>query len=168
MGKIIFAEKLETKILKALYDVSDPEIASISIVDLGMLESVIVSDSDITIHLIPTFVGCPALDIIRKNVEKELLPIAEDKRLNVQFIHNIPWTSNRITEDGRLRLKEFGIAPPPRYLPEDGSWEVNCPYCDSVYTAVENLFGPTACRSIFYCKNCKNPFEAMKLLSEDM
>lgn len=157
---------LRVLILEALADVRDPEIDSVSIIDLGMIENVICeSAEDVTVQMIPTFLGCPALEIIRSNVKQALEDSLQLEGTKVEFLKHPHWTSERITEQGRERLKEFGIAPPPRKLSMIGPWEVNCPYCDSAYTTMENIFGPTACRSILYCHTCKNPFEAMKPIS---
>lgn len=156
---------LNNKIIAALHTVKDPEIDSISVIDLGMLENVRLEDEEVTIELLPTFMGCPALDIIKKNVIAAVSGIESVRQVNVKFLLHPPWTSDRVSEHGRERLKEFGIAPPPRHVAETGEWQVDCPYCGSAYTTMENLFGPTACRSILYCKACKNPFEAMKPVS---
>jgi ring-1,2-phenylacetyl-CoA epoxidase subunit PaaD len=149
-------------ILATLHSVKDPEITSISIVELGMLERIEVDSSTLKVYLLPTFLGCPALEIIKTNVQKALSGFDEFTSIQVEFLLSPPWTSDRITEEGRRQLLEFGIAPPPTFLNETGEWKVDCPYCGSTYTTLENLFGPTACRSILYCKGCKNPFEAMK------
>ncbi|MBU8878663.1 phenylacetate-CoA oxygenase subunit PaaJ [Bacillus sp. FJAT-29790] len=159
---------MKSVVLIALNNVKDPEIEAISIVDLGMVEKVDVSGKSVLIELLPTFMGCPALDIIRKNVVQEMNKLNLFDKIDVQFIYHPPWTSDRITNDGRVHLKEFGIAPPPKQISETGEWHVDCPYCDATYTTIENLFGPTACRSILYCKSCKNPFEAMKPVSTMM
>lgn len=158
-------EKLtEESVLKALYSVMDPEIPSVSIVDLGMLHDVKVSGTKVEVFLIPTFLGCPALDIIKGNTMKAIEAIGAFTEIVVDFVYSEVWTTDRISETGRIRLKEFGIAPPPRQL-EAGGWEVDCPFCGSAYTTLDNIFGPTACRSILYCRSCKNPFEAMKPVS---
>lgn len=162
------SEKWAKTVIDALHKVKDPEIDSISIVDLGMVEKVEVSGCSVIIKLLPTFMGCPALDIIRRNVVSEMDKLKVFDRIDVQFIYHPPWTSDRVTDEGRKSLKEFGIAPPPRLISEKGEWHVDCPYCGSTYTTIENLFGPTACRSILYCKSCKNPFEAMKPVSTMM
>lgn len=156
---------LEKDVLAALHTVSDPEIDTVSIVDLGIVEDVSFEGDNVSITLLPTFLGCPALDIIKKNVEIAVGNIQEINSVKVSFIKNPPWTSDRITEAGKEGLKEFGIAPPPKQLESDGSWSVDCPYCGSAYNTLENIFGPSACRSILYCKSCKNPFEAMKPIS---
>ncbi|MBO8177861.1 MAG: phenylacetate-CoA oxygenase subunit PaaJ [Bacillus sp. (in: Bacteria)] len=156
---------IKQKVYELLDTVQDPEIDSVSIVDLGMVEDVTVNDHEVIIKLLPTFIGCPALDIIRNNVENAVINIDGICHCTVEFIYHPPWTSDRITDRGRERLKEFGIAPPPKQRGPNGEWYVDCPYCGSTYTTLENLFGPTACRSILYCKQCKNPFEALKPVS---
>lgn len=156
---------LKDQILGALEKVKDPEIDTVSILDLGMVEEITVENNDITIKLLPTFIGCPALNIIQKNIENAIKAIEDVCKVKVQFINHPAWTSDRITQKGREGLKAFGIAPPPRLMDSDGSWHVDCPYCGSTYVTMENIFGPTACRSILYCKSCKNPFEAMKPIS---
>ena len=161
-------QEKEKSVMKALQKVKDPEIDSISIIELGMVKKVEVNGDSVLIELLPTFMGCPALDIIRKNVVDSIAELTSIKEIDVQFIYHPPWTSDRVSDEGRLRLKEFGIAPPPKMITETGEWQVDCPYCDSTYTTIENIFGPTACRSILYCKSCKNPFEAMKPVSTIM
>jgi ring-1,2-phenylacetyl-CoA epoxidase subunit PaaD len=156
---------LRDKIIEAMQAVKDPEIDSVSIIELGMLEELEIDPDRVLIKLLPTFMGCPALDIIKNNVVKAVSSINGVEKVDVKFIFHPPWTSDRVTELGREKLKEFGIAPPPRHMPETGEWQADCPYCGSTYTTMENLFGPTACRSILYCKSCKNPFEAMKPVS---
>lgn len=153
------------EILSVLEGVKDPEIDTVGIIDLGMVEQIQIAGTEVLIRLLPTFLGCPALEIIEKNVIREVSGHPKVSNVRVEFIYDPPWTSDRITPKGREDLKKFGIAPPPRRLEEDGSWHVDCPYCGSAYVTLENLFGPTACRSILYCKQCKNPFEAMKPVS---
>lgn len=156
---------LRDKVIEALQTVKDPEIDSVSILELGMVEELEIMPNGVFIKLLPTFMGCPALEIIQKNVVNAVTAIDEVQNVDVQFIYHPPWTSDRVSDIGRERLKEFGIAPPPRHISETGEWQADCPYCGSTYTTLENLFGPTACRSILYCKSCKNPFEAMKPVS---
>lgn len=156
---------LKKQVLEVLDEVKDPEIDTVSIIDLGMVEEVMAENGAVEIKILPTFLGCPALGIIKNNIEKAVKAIEEVQKVEVEFINHPPWTSNRISEKGRQGLKAFGIAPPPRLMDSDGSWHVDCPYCGSTYVTMDNIFGPTACRSILYCKSCKNPFEAMKPIS---
>ncbi len=166
LSEVTPQQKMEVE--QALQTVKDPEIDSVSILELGMVEHVQLIDHEVHISILPTFMGCPALDFIKINILKAVTSINWVDRINVQFIYHPPWTSDRITEVGREKLKEFGIAPPAKQLSETGEWHVLCPYCNSAYTTIDNIFGPTACRSILYCKSCKNPFEAMKPVSTMM
>ena len=155
-------------VLHVLENVKDPEIDTVSIIDLGMVEDVTDENHTVKVTVLPTFVGCPALEIIRGNIVKAISELDGVEETSVEFINSPPWTSDRITEKGMQGLKEFGIAPPPTHMKVDGSWHVDCPYCGSTYVTLDNIFGPTACRSILYCKSCKNPFEAMKLIATTM
>ena len=137
----------------ALAEVADPEIPAISIVDLGIVERVDVADDAIRVELLPTFVGCPALDVIRDAVEARLAQFG--RPVDVQFGFAVPWTTDRITERGRRHLAKAGFAPPG----DDA-----CPYCRSDDVLTDNLFGPTQCRSTRYCRSCRQPFEAFKLM----
>ena len=152
-------------IMRKLQEVKDPEIDSVSIVELGMIHEVHAYEKGIVIEILPTFMGCPALEIIRNNIVAALEELEIDRTIEVNYRYSPPWTSDRVSEAGREKLKEFGIAPPPVFHDSEEMWKVDCPYCGSEYTTMENLFGPTACRSILYCKSCKNPFEAMKPIS---
>ena len=155
-------------VLEVLALVKDPEIDTVSIIDLGMVEGITIENHSVKVDILPTFVGCPALEMIRGNIVKTVNELDGVEETTVVFVNTPPWTSDRITEKGLQGLKEFGIAPPPKHMKEDGSWHVDCPYCGSTYVTLDNIFGPTACRSILYCKNCKNPFEAMKLISNTL
>ncbi|HET7628873.1 MAG TPA: 1,2-phenylacetyl-CoA epoxidase subunit PaaD [Bacillales bacterium] len=154
------------EVKKALETVTDPELPCINIVDLGMLEAVEMSGGTVTIRLLPTFSGCPALDMIKNDVLRAVREVAAGVEgvsdVHVEFVYDPPWTTDRISAQGKENLKTFGVAPPPAEHVEGEPWKVDCPYCGSPYTTMENIFGPTACRSILYCTHCKNPFEAMK------
>jgi ring-1,2-phenylacetyl-CoA epoxidase subunit PaaD len=144
----------EATVRGLLATVYDPEIPTISIVDLGIVERVAVTADAIDIELLPTFVGCPALDVIRDAVVEALAPL--DREARVAFTWRVPWTSDRISDGGRARLAASGFAPPAD--PAD----VRCPYCQSARVAMDSAFGPTQCRSLFYCRDCRQPFEAFK------
>jgi ring-1,2-phenylacetyl-CoA epoxidase subunit PaaD len=147
-------------IMAALADVADPEIPAISIVDLGVVHAVEVgADSAgqtgaIRVELLPTFVGCPALDLIGSTVKDRLSPFG--RPVEVEFVRTVPWTSERITLAGREALRRSGFAPPGDVA------DVRCPYCASDRVAMDSAFGPTQCRSLFYCRECRQPFEAFK------
>ena len=141
----------ESAVRAALAEVPDPEIPVVSIVDLGMVESVDVAADRIRVELLPTFVGCPALDAIRDAVLGRLAGLG--RPIDVEFGYRVPWGSERITADGRVKLRQSGFAPPG---------EAACPWCGSADVALDNLFGPTQCRSLRYCRACRQPFEAFK------
>ena len=139
----------------ALADVADPEIPAISIIDLGIVHRADVApDGRIVIELLPTFVGCPAIEAIRSAVTERLSTFGRPVEVAISF--EVPWTSERITPAGRSQLRESGFAPPAE--PED----VRCPYCGSASVAMDSAFGPTLCRSLFYCRSCRQPFESFK------
>ena len=149
------AARVDAAAVRGLLEtVHDPEIPSVSIVDLGIVERVVVTADAIEIELLPTFVGCPALEVIKAAVEDALAPLGREAR--VSFTWRVPWTSERISARGRERLAASGFAPP------DEPAKVRCPYCQSAKVAMDSAFGPTACRSLFYCRDCRQPFEAFK------
>lgn len=148
----------------ALGTVCDPEIPTLSIVDLGLVESVRCQGGRVEVDLLPTFTGCPALDVIREAVERAVGMIPHVQRVEVRYLLSPAWSSDRVTERGRAALQAFGIAPPRREGPAAArpAQNVACPYCGSTATVLESDFGPTRCRTIYYCRACRNPFEKMK------
>lgn len=153
---------LEKQVWDKLQLVTDPEITSVSLIEMGMVEKVEITNNKVTVQLIPTYIGCPALNMMENDVVHTVSQIEGIQEVEVVFLRNPIWTSERITSEGREKLKEYGIAPPPLESKQEGIWEIECPYCNSPKTVMNNIFGPTACRSIFYCNTCKNPFEAIK------
>ena len=162
------------RVWEALATVHDPEIPPCSITDLGIVEDVRVSDDALEIDLLPTFVGCPALDVIREDVTTAVEEIAEGRAVHVRFLYSPPWTSDRITERGHEALKTYGITPPgsgqgdtrttfiPLSAVHGERQAAACPFCGATETVLESDFGPTLCRSIRFCPSCRNPFEAFK------
>lgn len=152
----------EETVWALLQEIKDPEIPAISLVEMGMVHAVTLHEGVVRVEVLPTFVGCPALDIMKRNIVEKLGELAGVHEVDVKFVFEPAWTSDRISEVGREKLRTFGIAPPPSLIQIEESWEITCPFCGSAQTKLENLFGPAACRSILYCESCKNPFEAMK------
>ena len=160
---------LESAVWAALHDVHDPEIPAVSVVDLGVVGSVQAGQGRVRVELLPTFVGCPAIELMRSAVAERLAEFADDVRVEISFAQ--PWTTERITDEGRRALRESGFAPPPWTGREDDLRELSvlpllpvaeCPYCGSRSTTLENAFGPTLCRAIYHCENCRQPFEQFK------
>jgi ring-1,2-phenylacetyl-CoA epoxidase subunit PaaD len=137
-----------------LATVHDPEIPTVSIVDLGLVHDITVELDRFAVELLPTFVACPALEVIRATVVEALAVF--DCPVDVSFTFAVPWTSERLTPAGASGLRAAGIAPPAEPS------AVRCPYCDSDRVAIDSLFGPALCRSLFYCRDCRQPFEAFK------
>ena len=154
----------EAQVWEALEEIPDPEIPVVSLVDLGVIRSVDVSNGHVRIEFTPTFLGCPALEVMKRAME-EKIPGAE-----VRVIQDDSWSTDRITPAGREKLRAAGLAPPaPREAsaPKLVQLQANvfrCPYCGSTKTRLENIFGPTPCRSLRYCESCRQPFEQFKTI----
>lgn len=159
----------EAAIRAALAEVPDPELPMLSVVDLGIVHRVeVAAEGSIRVEILPTFVGCPALELIRSAIASRLATFGRPVTVSATF--EVPWTSERITEAGRAALLAAGIAPPTH---DDATAtgtgalielepRVPCPHCGSRRTVLENAFGPTQCRTIRYCADCRQPFEAIK------
>ena len=155
---------------EALAEVPDPEIPVVSVVDLGLVHTVELDGQRLRVELLPTFVGCPALELIRRSVAERLAGMAPQVEVEMTFA--VPWTSDRITSDGRRKLRQSGFAPPgpaavvgdarPLFATIAMRPTATCPWCGSADTALENLFGPTLCRTMFWCNHCRQPFEQFK------
>ena len=155
----------EAWVVDALRSVPDPEIPVISVVDLGVIGRIEVSADRLRVELLPTFVGCPALEPMRDAVRSRLAALAPDRDVEVAVVFEPPWTTERISTAGRRNLAASGFAPPVAggsSLPVALGVPVPCPWCGSRRTVLENAFGPTACRAIRYCTDCRQPFEQFK------
>jgi ring-1,2-phenylacetyl-CoA epoxidase subunit PaaD len=159
----------EADVWEALAEVPDPEIPAVSVVDLGLVHQVALKDGRLRVELLPTFVGCPALELIRSSVAERLAGMAPVVKVEMTFAE--PWTSDRITAEGRRKLRESGFAPPappaagearPLFATIGVRPTAACPWCGSEDTTLENLFGPTLCRTLFWCNCCHQPFEQFK------
>lgn len=149
-----------------LEEVKDPEIPVLSLVDLGVITGVTVHGGDVIIGMTPTFVGCPAMDMMQTDI-REVLTKKGVRKVAIEVSYKRPWTSDLISEKGKEALKKFGLAPPPpRALFTDLEVleHAACPRCGNSNTELRNAFGPTLCRSIHYCNDCKEAFEQFKPL----
>jgi ring-1,2-phenylacetyl-CoA epoxidase subunit PaaD len=150
----------------ALAEIPDPEIPVISLVELGVIREVKVEGSRVRVEFTPTFLGCPALETMRDAMDARIRELGAEP--NVQVVVDDSWSTDRITPTGREKLREAGFAPPtpraagaPTIVQLQGT-AFKCPYCGSTDTRLENLFGPTPCRSLRYCTSCRQPFEQFK------
>ena len=152
----------------ALDEIPDPEIPVISLVDLGVVRDVAVEGERVRIEFTPTFLGCPALEVMRRAMMEKVEALGGEPEVAV--IQDDSWSTDRISPAGRKKLREAGFAPPaPRAagattLVQLQSKVFRCPYCSSTETRLENIFGPTPCRSIRWCESCRQPFEQFKTI----
>ncbi len=156
---------MKEKILHILETVKDPEIPVLSLVDLGVITDVVVDQKTVMIKMTPTFVGCPAMDYMKAEVETALkqngfIP-------SVQITFEKPWSSDLISEKGKAALKKYGLAPPPSnkvFTDLEILETAICPRCDGENTEIKSPFGPTLCRALYYCHDCREAFEQFKPL----
>jgi ring-1,2-phenylacetyl-CoA epoxidase subunit PaaD len=146
--------------------VLDPEVPVLTIEDLGILRGVTADPDGVTVTITPTYSGCPAMDAIRQDIEAAFAQAGRDD-VRVETVLSPAWTTDWITEDGRRKLEEFGIAPPqPRST--DGvvslTLGLRCPQCGSPDTRELSRFGSTACKSLWVCSSCREPFDHFKSL----
>ena len=163
----------EAAIWAALAEIADPEIPAISLVDLGVIRGFAFDarpggGERLMVELLPTFVGCPAVDVMRQQIGERLTEMHLADEVTVELAFAEPWTSDRITPAGREALRSSGFAP-PMHIGSTFSGDsltvlpiATCPYCASRNTTLENPFGPTLCRAIYHCADCCQPFEAFK------
>ncbi len=158
----------EADVWEALEEIPDPEIPVVSLVDLGVIRSVDVHEGHVRIEFTPTFLGCPALEVMKRAMEEKVAGLGAEPE--VEVISDDSWSTDRITAAGREKLRAAGFAPP---APRDASAPTlvqlqanvfRCPYCGSTRTRLENIFGPTPCRSLRYCESCRQPFEQFKTI----
>jgi len=146
----------------AFEQIPDPEIPVVSLVDLGVIRSVDVRDGHVHVELTPTFLGCPALEAMKRSLEETVRELGAEPE--VEVVNDDSWGTDKITAAGREKLRAAGFAPPGPRLVQLQSLVHRCPYCGSTDTTLENLFGPTPCRSIRYCNGCRQPFEQFKTI----
>jgi ring-1,2-phenylacetyl-CoA epoxidase subunit PaaD len=158
----------ESDVWAALDEIPDPEIPVISIVDLGVIKDVTVDGSHVHVGFTPTFMGCPALDAMRLAMEERIEALGGEPE--VEVVLDDSWSTDRISEAGRAKLAASGFAPPtprtagPTTLVQLERGAFRCPWCGSTDTRLENIFGPTPCRSLRYCNSCRQPFELFKTI----
>jgi ring-1,2-phenylacetyl-CoA epoxidase subunit PaaD len=149
-----------------LEEVKDPEIPVLSLVDLGIVRDVAVDGNTINIVITPTFVGCPALEMMKTEIAETLLRKGASK-VEITVSYAKPWSSDDISENGKKALKQFGLAPPPEselIADLEILEHAECPRCGTTNTDLKSAFGATLCRSIYYCNNCRESFEQFKPL----
>jgi ring-1,2-phenylacetyl-CoA epoxidase subunit PaaD len=152
------------EIYSFLENVCDPEVPALTVLDLGVVRDVIITEELITVKITPTYSGCPAMNTISANIKFELLAQGF-KNVKVEEVLSPSWTTDWMSDEGKRKLKEFGIAP-PQYQTKDNPLEedavVPCPRCESKNTALVSQFGSTSCKALYKCLDCLEPFDYFK------
>ena len=158
----------DTNLQKRAWDVAaqvvDPEIPVLTIADLGVLRDVAVIDGHVEVAITPTYSGCPAMNMIKLEIELAL-ERAGIRNSKVRTVLSPAWTTDWMSDDGRRKLKEYGIAPPQVASSRRalfGEQHVGCPQCGSADTEVLSEFGSTSCKALWRCKSCREPFDYFK------
>ena len=148
------------KIWEVLNQVTDPEVPVLTITDLGIVRDVKLNGDEVEVIITPTYTGCPAMDMIAMNIRMALIANGYSN-IKVTSVLAPAWTTEWMTEEGKRKLKEYGIAAPNKNfeIPIDG---VECPLCNSTNTKLISEFGSTACKALYQCKDCKEPFDYFK------
>jgi ring-1,2-phenylacetyl-CoA epoxidase subunit PaaD len=166
---VTIADGVERRVWEELANLPDPEIPAISVVDLGVIGAVAASGDRVRIELLPTFVGCPAIGLMQQQIGERMGALG--LHADVVVSYDPPWSSDRISPAGREALRRSGFAPPAPISagPALGMLDelavlpiAECPYCGSRNTTMDNPFGPTLCRAIYHCDDCRQPFEQFK------
>lgn len=158
----------KTQIWDWLEEVKDPEIPVLSLIDLGVIQEVAVSDSGVEVTIIPTYSGCPAM----KEMEHDIVKVLQNRGLDsvkVNLRLSPAWTTDMITERGLRALETYGIAPPPRSTADKGvllgkPHIMRCPQCKSINTEMVSQFGSTPCKALYRCLDCREPFDHFKCI----
>lgn len=156
-----------THIWELLEEVSDPEVPVLSVVDLGVVRDVYIEEEWVHITITPTYSGCPAMKTMEDDIRKKL---AENKleKVVVNTVLSPAWTTDWLSENGRIKLKEYGIAPPENEVDKSVLFseptKVPCPKCDSTDTRMISQFGSTACKAHYRCNSCQEPYDYFKCL----
>jgi ring-1,2-phenylacetyl-CoA epoxidase subunit PaaD len=161
--KVKYSKK---EILSLLGQIPDPEIPVISISELGILRDVEIKGDLVTVDITPTYSGCPAMKMIEDQVREELHRIGVEK-VQVNHVFTPAWTTDWLTEEAKDKLRKFGIAPPEKTTSDKNiltgkSKVVTCPHCGSQHTEMISQFGSTACKALYRCLNCREPFDHFK------
>lgn len=150
----------KNNIIKILEKVTDPEVPVLTVLDLGIIRNIDFENGDPVITVTTTYSGCPATDVINTDIRMTLLEHGY-KNITIKNQLSPPWTTDWMSEEGKRKLKEYGIAPPDKKfsIPKDG---VECPQCNSNNTKLVSEFGSTACKALYQCKDCQEPFDYFK------
>jgi ring-1,2-phenylacetyl-CoA epoxidase subunit PaaD len=159
---MVTTSNISTKeIWKILETVTDPEVPVLTITDLGIVRDVKINGDEVEVVITPTYTGCPAMDMIAMNVKLALIENGYHK-IKITSVLAPAWTTDWMSEEGKIKLKEYGIAPPHSRSDDPSDSVIECPQCNSTNTKLISEFGSTACKALYQCKDCKEPFDYFK------
>jgi ring-1,2-phenylacetyl-CoA epoxidase subunit PaaD len=159
---MVTTKTIEERIWSILETVTDPEVPVLTITDLGIVRDVKINGEEIEVIITPTYTGCPAMDMIAMNIKMALLANGF-KNVKVTSVLSPVWTTDWMSEAGKQKLKEYGIAPPQTRSDRPGlTSNIECPQCHSTNTRLISEFGSTACKALYQCNDCKEPFDYFK------
>lgn len=177
-NKLSTSEEVKRRVFEILETVSDPEVPVLSVIDLGIVRSIEVIPSPpsggqgvegwgVTIFITPTYTGCPAIDVMKINIRMALM-LEGFTNITITEVLSPAWTTDWMSENGKEKLKAYGIAPPqyrqavctPDSFQEEEA--IQCPLCNSYHTRLVSQFGSTACKALYQCNDCKEPFDYFK------
>jgi ring-1,2-phenylacetyl-CoA epoxidase subunit PaaD len=156
------------EIFSLIKEIPDPEIPVITISELGVIRDVSVNGDSVEVKITPTYSGCPALQRMENDI-REILAQSGVQNLKITTVYSPPWTTDWLTEEAKEKLRKYGIAPPEKTT-EDKSWLtgkskiVKCPRCGSANTKLISQFGSTACKALYQCQDCLEPFDYFKCI----
>ncbi len=151
-------------IFSILSEIPDPEIPVITIAELGILQSVTLEDDIVNVTITPTYNGCPAMKAIADEIKEKLKENGYQK-VNIKLVYSPVWTTDWLSEEAKEKLRKYGISPPGKSNlknPISGDGEVTCPRCKSTDVKLVSLFGSTACKALYTCNTCREPFDQFK------
>ncbi len=157
----------EQQIWSWLADVPDPEIPILSVLDLGIVRDVVIREDAVEVSVSPTYSGCPATEVIEQSIIEKLRENGVNE-ISIKKTLSPPWTTDWISDAGKNKLKEYGIAPPAGSASKreirDGTRPIACPRCESLSTTLVSEFGSTPCKASYKCVECLEPFEYFKCI----
>lgn len=161
------APEVRSRLWEMLNEVPDPEVPAISIVELGVVRDIREDGKKVEVVMTPTYSGCPAMKVMEDAVRDRLLE--EGYEVSIRIVYKPAWTTEWLSEETREKLRAYGIAPPPKLtfehlhpLSRPKQEAIKCPFCSSGHTTLTSQFGSTACKALYYCNDCRQPFELFK------
>jgi len=161
---VTVSDKTETaQLYELLSSVVDPEIPVLTLQDLGVLRDISLIDGEVNVTITPTYAGCPAMETMRSDIESTLAT-AGYERVSVKQSLSPAWSTDWMSADGREKLREYGIAPPAKTACGKSATQIECPQCQSAEVDLISEFGSTACKALYQCRDCREPFDYFKCI----